>query len=90
EPEQLTSLKRLRLMSSLDLTDKKAFWPWLCKRCRHVEEVIVQHPSGFVKSLADGMFTHMPNVNIIQLGRHSPGAGYGLADKEAAEDGRRL
>ncbi|KAG0003213.1 hypothetical protein BGZ65_001917 [Modicella reniformis] len=85
EPEELTSLKKLTLLCSMDLSHKRGFWLWLCKRCSHVEEVIVERPSGFVKSLAEGMLTHMPNVNIIQLGRHSPGASYGLADMEAAE-----
>ncbi|KAF9951763.1 hypothetical protein BGZ65_005761 [Modicella reniformis] len=51
ELQELTSLKKLRLMSSFDNSDKKAFWPWLCKRCRHVEEVMVERPSGFSKSL---------------------------------------
>ncbi|KAF9930374.1 hypothetical protein BGZ65_005383 [Modicella reniformis] len=85
EPEELTSLKKLKLICSLDTSTKKEFWPWLCKRRSHVEEVVVERPSGFVKSLADGMLRHMPDVNMIQLGRHCPGAGHGLTDEEAAE-----
>ncbi|KAG0243220.1 hypothetical protein B0O80DRAFT_528389 [Mortierella sp. GBAus27b] len=63
-----TSLKELRIQSGTGTVDTSLFWPWLWTRCRHVETLklaLIDEP--IVKSLADAMSTHMPNVNTIEL-----------------------
>ncbi|KAF9286413.1 hypothetical protein BGZ88_009103 [Linnemannia elongata] len=51
-----------------DTSESKAFWPWLWRRCMHVERLEVLCANDTVHSLAEGMLSHMSNLDSIKLG----------------------
>ncbi|KAK3810936.1 MAG: hypothetical protein J3Q66DRAFT_414162 [Benniella sp.] len=67
EAQPWTQLKRLELKWCLDWSEDKAFWAWLWKRCSHVEHLVVNDMDDVRQSLAEGILTHMPNLNKIHL-----------------------
>ncbi|KAF9925105.1 hypothetical protein BGZ65_007959, partial [Modicella reniformis] len=76
-------LKILSLRKCYDKSQAKVFWPWLWKRCGHVEGLEVGEIGGLVQSLADGMLDHMPKLSDITLGRLY-WTHYDLTDKAVA------
>ncbi|KAG0301793.1 hypothetical protein BGZ97_002617 [Linnemannia gamsii] len=58
----------LRLDFCEDALESKAFWSWLWKRSMHVERLEVLSTYGMVHNLAEGMLSHMSNLDKIELG----------------------
>ncbi|KAG0006640.1 hypothetical protein BGZ65_005693, partial [Modicella reniformis] len=68
EHEVWPRLKTLTLKKWEDRSRSKAFWPWLWKRCDHLETLEVEQSGTSVQNLAEGMLAHMPNLSSITLG----------------------
>ncbi|KAK3811021.1 MAG: hypothetical protein J3Q66DRAFT_350792 [Benniella sp.] len=69
------SLKKLCLYMWTDNTDTNTFWPWLFKRCGHVEKLEVHSNRGTIQVLIQAMLSQMPKLTEITLGTASPGRG---------------
>lgn len=68
-----SNLKQLDLYCCADMSASKRFWPWLWKRCGQVEKLTIGMVKGIANSLGEGMLSHMPNLNQIEIGRrHIP------------------
>ncbi|KAF9136124.1 hypothetical protein BGW39_006920 [Mortierella sp. 14UC] len=58
----------LRLSFDRDVSESKAFWSWLWRRSMRVERLEVLSTNDMVHSLAEGMLSHMSNLDRIELG----------------------
>ncbi|KAF9176749.1 hypothetical protein BGZ51_009503 [Haplosporangium sp. Z 767] len=61
----------LRLSFRGDALESKAFWSWLWRRSMYVESMKVLNTNDIVHSLAEGMLSHMSNLDRIKLGSES-------------------
>ncbi|KAK3810835.1 MAG: hypothetical protein J3Q66DRAFT_350327 [Benniella sp.] len=80
-----SQLDELELIWCADWTSDKAIWPWLWKRCHHVEKLKVCNVNGTIlQNLAESMSTHMPNLSQISLGQDDKRHIQSLKDREIA------
>ncbi|KAK3829336.1 MAG: hypothetical protein J3Q66DRAFT_410841 [Benniella sp.] len=68
EKEDWPLLKELKLLRCYDSSGSRSLWPWLWRRCGHVEQLVVrQVDGGIVDNLVEGIAAHIPNLDKLQL-----------------------
>ncbi|KAF9994099.1 hypothetical protein BGZ79_001179, partial [Entomortierella chlamydospora] len=82
--------KCLRLNLYGDVLEPKAFWLWLWRHCIYVIRLQVQYVGDFAQRLAEGMLTHIFNLDRIELGSetfsYKDENGYYVSDEKLRDD----
>jgi hypothetical protein len=69
EVSESWKLRRLRLKHCSDKSNNKVFWPWLWKRCLHVDSLEVDNIwDGISQHLVDNGIAYMSKLNKIHIG----------------------
>ncbi|KAG0243217.1 hypothetical protein B0O80DRAFT_448479 [Mortierella sp. GBAus27b] len=79
-----TSFRELNLLERHGASYTGPFWSWLWARCAHAERLEVGSINeAETQSLADAIWTHMPNLHTIQVKWNKSGS-HNLTDKQIA------